>query len=222
MTVSETPEQDRDASRSASNVSTLIGYEGCADDYADTTAPKPMADDQPALVELLKSVPPGSRLLEIGSGPGWDADWLEERGLAVRRTDGAASFVQLQVSRGRQAGRLDVIKDPLGGPYDGIVALHVLQHVERETLPSVFAAIAGAIRDGGAFLLALREGQGETTEIGSKGNEYYVALWPRSEIIASLSALGFGLLWSRSFDGREGRWLSALFRKGASAGAAKP
>jgi SAM-dependent methyltransferase len=202
-------------SRSASNTSTLAGYEGCADDYAETTAPKPDADDQPALIELLKIVPPGSHLLEIGSGPGWDADWLEEKGLVVRRTDGADSFVQFQARRGRRAERLDVTGDPLGGPYDGIVALYVLQHVERETLPSVFARIADAIRDGGVFLLALREGQGESAEIGSKGNEYYVALWPRSEIIAALAALGLDLHWSYSFDGREVRWLTALFQKGA-------
>lgn len=217
MTAADAPRQGGEASRSASNSSTLAGYEGCADDYADTTAPKPEADDQPALVELLKLVPPGSHLLEIGSGPGWDADWLEERGLAVRRTDGAESFVQLQAGRGRRAELLDVIRDPLGGPYDGVVALHVLQHVEREILPSVFARIAEAIRDGGVFLLALREGQGESAEIGSKGNAYYVALWPRSEIVAILAALGLGLHWSHSFEGRDGRWLTALFRKGTLA-----
>lgn len=217
MTASDTPHRDRKTGRSASNTSTLAGYEGCADDYAETTAPRPEAGEQPALVELLKLVPPGSRLLEIGSGPGWDADWLEERGLAVRRTDGADSFVQFQAGRGHRAERLDVIRDPLGGPYDGVVALHVLQHVEREALPSVLAGIAAAIRDGGVFLLALREGQGETAEIGSKGNEYYVALWPRSEIIAILAALGLDLRWSHSFEGREGRWLTALFRKGTLA-----
>lgn len=214
MTASQTPRESGEASRSASNTSTLTGYEGCADEYAETTAPKPEAADQPALVELLKAVEPGSRLLEIGSGPGWDADWLEERGLAVRRTDGAESFVQFQAERGRRAERLDVISDPLGGPYDGVIALHVLQHVEREILPSVFTRIAGAIRNGGVFLLALREGEGETAEIGSRGNEYYVALWPRSQIIALLAALGLDLLWSHSFEGREGRWLTALFRKG--------
>lgn len=215
MTASDTPDREGKTRRSASNTSTLAGYEGCADDYAETTAPKPEADDQPALVELLKALEPGNRLLEIGSGPGWDADWLEERGLAIRRTDGAESFVQFQAARGRQAERLDVIRDPLGGPYDGVVALHVLQHVERELLPSVFTRIAEAIREGGVFLLALREGQGESAEIGSKGNEYYVALWPRAEIIAILATLGFELRWSHSFEGREGRWLTALFRKGA-------
>jgi 2-polyprenyl-3-methyl-5-hydroxy-6-metoxy-1,4-benzoquinol methylase len=215
MTASETSKGDEALSRSASNTSTLTGYEGCADDYAETTAPKADADDQPALVELLKAVEPGSRLLEIGSGPGWDADWLEERGLAVRRTDGAESFVQFQVARGRRAERLDVIHDPLGGPYDGVVALHVLQHVEREILRSVFTRIAAAIRAGGVFLLALREGEGETADIGSNGNAYYVALWPRLQIIAILAELGLDLLWSHSFDGRDGRWLTALFRKGA-------
>ena len=71
MTVSDTTGQGGEASRSASNTSTLAGYEGCADEYAETTAPKPETDDQPALVELLKVLEPASRLLEIGSGPGW-------------------------------------------------------------------------------------------------------------------------------------------------------
>jgi 2-polyprenyl-3-methyl-5-hydroxy-6-metoxy-1,4-benzoquinol methylase len=216
MTVLNKAGDGGEFSRSASNASSLAGYEGCAEDYAQTTAPKPEAGDQPALVELLKLVTPGSRLLEIGSGPGWDADWLEQRGLVVRRTDGAESFVQFQAARGRQAERLDVIHDPLGGPYDGVVALYVLQHVERETLPSVFARIAEAICDGGVFLLALREGEGESLEVGSKGNEYYVALWPRSEIVAALAALDLSSHWSHSFEGRDGRWLIGLFRKGAS------
>lgn len=165
---------------------------------------------------MLNAVEPGSRLLEIGSGPGWDADWLEEKGLVVRRTDAADSFVRFQASRGRRAERLDVIRDRLDGPYDGIVALYVLQHVERETLPAVLARIAQAIRDGGVFLLGLPEGEGESVEIGSKGDEYYVALWLRAEIIAILAGLGLRLLWSHSFDGRAGSWLTALFRKGAA------
>lgn len=213
MTERDASSGDGPMNRSASNASTLAGYEGCAVDYAQTTAPRPDAGDQPALVELLRVAAPGGRLLEIGSGPGWDADWLEERGLAVRRTDAAQSFLNFQASRGRHAESLDVIGDSLDGPYDGVVALYVLQHVERDLLPSVLAKIAHAIRDGGVFLLGLREGEGESVEIGSSGSAYYVALWPRTEIVAILAALGLSLLWSRSFDGREGRWLTALFGK---------
>ena len=66
MTASGISKEDGAVSRSASNTSTLAGYEGCAGEYAETTAPKPEADDQPALVELLKALEPGSRLLEIG------------------------------------------------------------------------------------------------------------------------------------------------------------
>ena len=50
-----------------------------------------------------------------------------------------------------------------------------------------------------------------------KGDAYYVALWPRSEIVAILAGHGLDLHWSHSFAGRDGRWLTALFRKGARA-----
>ena len=65
---------------SASNARTVAGYEGCALDYANSTVPK-SGDERRALRELLGVVDQGSRLLEVGSGPGWDADWLEAQGL---------------------------------------------------------------------------------------------------------------------------------------------
>lgn len=209
-------EAGRTVIASAFNQSTLAGYEGCALDYASSTAPRPASGEPAALQELLKAVEPGGRLLEIGSGPGWDADWLEARGLDVRRTDATDAFVRFQASRGRPAERLDVLHDPLGGPYDGILALYVFQHIERDALPAIFGKAALALREGGAFLLSIREGAGETVEQGSKGGAYYVAMWQRSDLLAELGAHGFGLAWSSSSEDGEGRWLTVLLRKSAT------
>lgn len=50
LTVWVTLERGMTGQSSASNTSTLAGYEGCAVEYAETTAPKPGGADQPALL----------------------------------------------------------------------------------------------------------------------------------------------------------------------------
>lgn len=192
-------------SKSDLNAQSVAGYEACAEEYASTTGP-----DQVALGELIKVLDASAQVLEIGSGPGWDADWMEARGIRVRRTDAAHSFVELQKARGKQAEQLDVLRDELGGPYDAVVAMYVLQHIDRAALPEVFRKAAGALREGGLFLFSIREGQGEQVTRGETGASYYVAQWELKELVSILIPLGINVVWSDSFQGSEGRWMRVL------------
>lgn len=160
---------------------------------------------------------PGGTVLEIGSGPGWDADWLEKAGLRVRRTDAAMAFVRFQESRGVHAERFDIVHDDLKGSYDAIVALYVLQHVDRSALPAALRKVSRALREGGAFLFSIREGSGDLIEQGASGR-YYVAMWQSAELSEILVPLGFRLRWSTSDQDSEGRWLIMLFVKEDCAG----
>lgn len=122
------------------NERTVESYELIAEDYARQTEDGHVLSA--GLTQLAERVP-GGHVLEIGSGPGWDADSLEAAGLTVRRTDITQAFIDLQLARGKAVDRLDVIKDELGGPYDGVVSLHVLQHVEPDDFQVVLSKIAG-------------------------------------------------------------------------------
>ena len=84
----------------------------------------------------------------------------------VRRTDITAAFIDFQAERGKLAERLDVTSDELGGPYDAVMALAVLQRVERAQIPALLRRVARALEPGGVFLVAIREGDGETWEAG--------------------------------------------------------
>src|SRR5688572_10566553 len=105
---------------------TVESYEHIADAYARETADNDFSSG--SLAQLAARIPSG-HVLEIGSGPGWDADALEDAGLSVRRTDAAQAFVDFQRARGKEADRLDAIADDFGGPYAAVVAIAVLQHV---------------------------------------------------------------------------------------------
>lgn len=192
----------------APNARTIESYEQIAGDYARETAGAGVLSG--GLTRLAETVPAG-HALEIGSGPGWDADALEEAGLTVRRTDITQAFIEVQRDRGKEVDRLDAINDDLGGPYDAVVTLHVLQHVERDGLPAVLAKVAGALRPGGRLLVSIPLGAGEGWEVGESGSPYYRALWTEAGFIAALARAGLQSEWTeRSVHHEESGWLCVL------------
>ena len=109
----------------------------------------------------MAALPPGARVLEIGSGSGRDALLLEERGLSVQRSDISQGFVDLMGDAGHPALLLDPLEDDLGGPWDGVFASASLLHLRRADLPPVLRRLRGCVRVGGLLLLDLKEGDGE-------------------------------------------------------------
>lgn len=196
------------------NRRTIASYEGCAAAYARSTQPSPGAEVDEALTRFLEGLPAGADVLEIASGPGWDADWLESRGVRVRRTDACLAFIEIQKARGAVVERLDVVTDDLGGPWNGVLAQYVFQHIDRARLVGVFDRIAAALPDGGALLFTLREGDRDLVETGSDGRVYHIAEWSRSDLGDILSGRGFHELWSRSGVDADGHWLTMLATRG--------
>jgi 2-polyprenyl-3-methyl-5-hydroxy-6-metoxy-1,4-benzoquinol methylase len=117
------------ASALANTQRTVQSYDGSARQYDTLVAARRPPHIEDALRRLVQCLPPGGSVLEIGSGPGRDADFVESLGAVVRRTDAAQAFLDLMAERGKQADLLNVMIDELGGPYDGVLAMGVLIHV---------------------------------------------------------------------------------------------
>lgn len=131
---------------SADNRRTVAGYELCARGYTEAVAGPPSGNGEVALRRMVELVPAGGTVLEIGSGPGWDADFVESLGVTVRRSDVTRAFVDIQAERGKRAELLDVLHDDIGGPYDAVMALFVLQHIGCDLVDSVLHKVAAAAR----------------------------------------------------------------------------
>lgn len=184
---------------------TIASYEDYADYYDAAVAKVPNPADQAILRRLAGMVGDGATILEVGSGPGRDADFLETLGVTVRRTDATRRFLELQAARGKRGERLDVITDALGGPYDATVAFCVLIHVPRDQIDPVLAKIAASLRPGGAFLVSLRDGDGET------GGNYHTVYWRRDAFVARLQRAGLTLQWDAfSIDSDGDAWNTFL------------
>lgn len=187
------------------NARTVRAYESSASRYAESTAVDPERPLSRHLRRLIDVLPAAGTVLEVGSGPGWEADLLEAHGLRVRRTDVTESFLELQRLRGVSAERLDVIADDLGGPYDAVMAMCVLQHVDRSLIPAVLAKVSAALRPAGVFVASVREGSGEAWE-----GEYHTVLWDRAGFEAALSSAGLETTWVDRTVEPEGAWLTFL------------
>lgn len=200
------------ASSQPNNRRTVAAYEKCAHDYAASVSPQPSAAGSEALRRLAGALPSGDGVLEIGSGPGWDADFLEALGVPVHRTDVARAFCEFQAQRGRRAEVLDLLTDAIEGRYAGVLMLCVLQHFERGDIDGVLRKLAQALVPEGALLLTYPLGEGEFWERGDSG-DYRVVLWSDAGLDERLRHAGFAIDWESRFDGRDRPWRNVLARR---------
>jgi 2-polyprenyl-3-methyl-5-hydroxy-6-metoxy-1,4-benzoquinol methylase len=198
--------------KNSNNDRTVAAYENYARRYAANVSPQPSESGASALRHLADMLPSGGHVLDIGSGPGWDADFLEGLGVRVHRTDVTQSFRDFQSERGQQVDPLDVLTDKIAQTYDGILMLCVLQHFERPELDGVLHKLGNALKDDGAMLLSHPVGEDEFWEHAASG-DYRVVRWSSAALDERLRRSGFVVAWEKSEDGDEGPWRSVLARK---------
>jgi SAM-dependent methyltransferase len=176
---------------------TLQSYEASAREYNAIVAGHLPPEIEDALRRMMQLVPAGGAVLEIGSGTGQDADFVESLGGVVRRTDAVQAFLDLQAERGKKGELLNVVTDPLGGPYSAILAMCVLIHIDREQMAPVLRKVFDALEPGGAFLVAMRIGEGETN------GDYQTVYWAKDRFAEQLAAAGLRTQWSSPWIGRD-------------------
>lgn len=198
--------------KNVNNGRTVAAYENYARRYAAAVSQQPSESAAASLRRLVDVLPAGGRILDIGSGPGWDADFIEGLGVRVHRTDVTAAFRDFQAERGHRVDALDVLADEIAETYDGILLLCVLQHFERSELDVVLRKLAGALKDQGALLLSYPLGEGESWEHTSSG-DYRVVRWSSAMLDERLQCAGFTVVWDTCDDGEDGPWRTVLARR---------
>ena len=193
------------------NAATLRTYERAAQLYRERSGRTAMDD---GLVELVTAhAPAGARVLEIGSGPGFDAAVLEHRGFSVRRTDATAAFVEMLRAQGHQAHLLDVRTDDIGGRYDVVFAQAVLLHIDRAELPRVLARLSAAVRPGGLLAFSLKEGDGEAWSSHKVELPRHFVFWREEPLRAVLVGAGWEPAVVEHVATPGGPWLVSLSRR---------
>jgi len=156
----------------------------------------------------------GAEVLELGSGPGRDARYLEERGLRVQRSDATAAFVALLREDGHDVRFLDVRDGDFGGPYRAVYANAVLLHVSRVEFDAALSAARRAVSDGGVLGLTLKDGDGEGWTTERLDLPRWFVYWREADLRAALSRSGWIVESLDHVVGRFDPWLHVLARAG--------
>ena len=147
------------------------------------------------LALVLSRVPHGTDVLELGCGPGTDAEALAE---GRRYTGVDLSGVQLEhARRALPTGTFlhaDVLKaDFRPASFDAVVSVYAFNHLPREELGPFFRRIHGWLRPGGWFCASFGTSDNPgTVEPGWLGRaDMYFASFPPAQNDAELAEAGF-------------------------------
>lgn len=191
---------------------TLSAYESEVGAYLAASPGSVPASLVQLLEALVAAVPQGAEVLEIGSGPGREAVFLEQRGLVVHRSDATPAFVTRLREQGHEARVLDVRRDELGGPYDAVLANAVLLHLDRSDVEQVLTRLREATRPGGLLALTLKEGDGEAWSTAKLGRPRWFVYWREDDLRTVLARAGWAVVDLQHVEGRHEPWLYALAR----------
>ncbi len=197
--------------------STLAAYQQAAAKYLQRS-PRHQSPAYERFLETVLSEVAGSAVagepsvLELGSGPGLDADFFESRGLSVLRTDATPAFLDRLRAQGHRAELLDVLLEELGGPYDLVFANAVLLHLPPEQLAAVLSKIRRAVPLDGIFAFTVKEGDGEAWSTDKLELPRYFAYWREPALRVMLAETGWNVFSLDHIQGRVEDWLYVICR----------
>jgi SAM-dependent methyltransferase len=200
-------------SRTKENI-TIESYNKVAGGYADYYYHRNVM--QRELDYFIDLLPHKSRVLDLGCGPGHDANYLVRKGICVVGIDLSCGMIAIAKRRVQSADFYVMdIKDGLsglGGKFGGIWACSSLLHIERQYLPEVIRELYRVLKKGGIIYISLKHGKGEgyKTENRPYGKVIrYFTYYNTAEIA--------GLLENQNFKikklNKRGRWISIFANK---------
>ncbi|MCA9382965.1 methyltransferase domain-containing protein [Candidatus Dojkabacteria bacterium] len=193
---------------------TSKAYNQIAADYHSEHAGQLVAQEQ--LDEFISLVNPPAQVLDIGTGPGFDAQYLSRKysvtGLEISKK--MVDIAQFECPEARILHE-DIVTCHLEpNKYKGVWARGSLHHVAQENQLDVFKKISESLVQHGIFYLIVREGEGEVTEKDRdyEHTEHFIHLYTKEEINDLADKSGFEVI-SITENQRSHKWLAAVLKK---------
>lgn len=198
------------------NQETIQVYNEHFEEYIDATPKEVVGDVKEWIDKSLALLPQGASVLELGSGFGRDADYIESKGFSVARTEASESFVEFMRQHGHEARLMNAITDEYGGPYDMVFADAVLLHFTPEETQQVLKKAHATLKPNGVLSIRVKEGEGAEWDNGALGGTprfYYY--WRQDELRELLERSGFAI---HAFDVGHSKfnkfsWLQVVAKK---------
>lgn len=143
----------------------------------------------------------GSLVLDLGCGPGLDAEMFAREGFRVIGVDFSENMIESAKARvGSAEFKVMNIKklDFEDEFFDAVWANAIFLHIFKKDIPSVLNGVFRVLKKGGIFFVSVKEGDGEILKPDPRyGNvEKFWSFFQKDEIENELKKAGFKILES--------------------------
>lgn len=145
----------------------------CYDNCAYIWDRFPFPDALPRMIEKYYNPSLGNHVLDVGSGTGMLAKWLEEKGFDVFCIDPSVEMVRRCKEKGLNIMQASLQSYVPQGQYSLIFAILSMIHVPKAEFPSQINKLANALQPGGILFLGMLEGNGEGVFEGGKYPRFF-------------------------------------------------
>ncbi len=171
--------------------------------------------------QFISRLPPGSKILDCGCGPGMDTERFSQLGYNVTAIDLSDRFVKLARERAPSAIVQKMDMRYLVFPeavFDAVWASFSLLHIRANEIRKTLVGFRSVLREPGLFFTAVHRGpktEWIKTTISGMERDTYVQEWLQTDIEAVVREAGFEIIGNRPFERTGGRYplLSILAHK---------
>ena len=173
---------------SKENEKTVQVYEKNANKYLETSIEHDNLDPDKAkrkreklekfIKDNIEVLPKGAKVLEIGSGDGSNAKYIESLGYDVTASDVAEDFLNAIKSKGLKPIKFNVLEDECEERYSAVLCWRVFVHFTKEDVYKVLQRVHDILEDGGIFIFNCinRETRDVDEEWVDFSNEYHMGV----------------------------------------------
>lgn len=104
--------------------------------------------------EVFKNVPRGSKVLEVGSGSGHKAKFIQELGFTVTASDVADDFLKAIKENGLEPIKFNLLEDNFKDKYQVIFCWRVFVHFTKEDALNALNRSYKALNNNGLFIFS--------------------------------------------------------------------
>ena len=166
------------------------------------------------IIQDFKSNLKGSRVVDLGSGPGRDAILLREVGLDVLCVDASAKMAEQTRKKGFRTIISDLrdLKLDMSG-YDGVWAYSSLIHISFEESRKLLMKLSESMNEGIVMLLGLIRGErNEERKMGVSNYVRYFEMYTEDKISDLLEGTHFKIVEMKTYQPKNHVYMNYLLK----------
>ena len=154
-------------------------------------------------------------VLDLGSGPGRDAEILREEGCSIVCLDASEKMIQLTEARGLRSVLGDFMALPFEAEsFNTVWAYTSLLHIPKKEIELALKEIYRVLKSQGIFGLGLIEGEVEEyRETAKVPKPRLFSFYKKDEVEELMTRFGFELVYFEKFKPNNKNYLNFIYKK---------